>query len=194
MYRFRITPDGVEQWYNLTITNPTADDLGDYNCVAENQGGVAEKTVVLTFDDPATFYANGGGVPMTDEQFNVVVGVSVAVAVLFLLVTVVCCAFCLCGRDRKKAKGANKASAAHEMSNGYDSQRLLNGGSVVGPSKPPRAMNEYQETEMQDMQQQQRTPSVISDGTRNSGGSCDGATRPMTSLSRYGHRKIIIVE
>jgi hypothetical protein len=60
-----ITSDGVQQWYNLTITNPSVDDLGEYLCVAENHGGVMEKKVILTFDDPGT-YAEGK--PITDEQ------------------------------------------------------------------------------------------------------------------------------
>ena len=58
-----ITADGVRQWFNLTITNPDTKDLGKYLCVAENQGGVMEKEVTFTFDDPNTYYK-----PITDEQ------------------------------------------------------------------------------------------------------------------------------
>ena len=29
--------DGYSRWYNLTITNPSHDNLGDYMCVAENR-------------------------------------------------------------------------------------------------------------------------------------------------------------
>ena len=53
----------MRQWFNLTITNPDTKDLGKYLCVAENQGGVMEKEVIFTFDDPNTYYK-----PITDEQ------------------------------------------------------------------------------------------------------------------------------
>jgi hypothetical protein len=33
----------------LTITNVNSNDEGDYNCVAMNQGGMAERNVTLTF-------------------------------------------------------------------------------------------------------------------------------------------------
>ena len=35
----------VERWYTLTITNPSDHDLGEYLCVAENNGGVMESQV-----------------------------------------------------------------------------------------------------------------------------------------------------
>ena len=37
------------------------DNLGDYLCVAENNGGVMERTVTLTFDDPSTLTNRGAG-------------------------------------------------------------------------------------------------------------------------------------
>ena len=37
------------------------DNLGDYVCVAENNGGVMERQVTLTFDDPATLTNRGSG-------------------------------------------------------------------------------------------------------------------------------------
>ena len=48
------------RWYNLTITNPSYDNLGDYLCVAENNGGVMESKVTLTFEDPGNFITNPG--------------------------------------------------------------------------------------------------------------------------------------
>ena len=47
----------------MILILPDTKDLGKYLCVAENQGGVMEKEVVFTFDDPNTFYK-----PITDEQ------------------------------------------------------------------------------------------------------------------------------
>lgn len=50
------------RWYNLTITNPSYDNLGDYLCVAENNGGVMESKVTLTFDDPGNFIDKTSGI------------------------------------------------------------------------------------------------------------------------------------
>ena len=49
------------RWYNLTITNPSYDNLGEYLCVAENNGGVMESKVTLTFDDPSNFIDSTAG-------------------------------------------------------------------------------------------------------------------------------------
>ena len=49
--------DGVERWFNLTVTRPSEAEAGEYLCVAENTGGMAERAVVLTFEDPDAFYA-----------------------------------------------------------------------------------------------------------------------------------------
>ena len=49
------------RWYNLTITNPSYDNLGEYLCVAENNGGVMESKVILTFDDPSNFIDSTAG-------------------------------------------------------------------------------------------------------------------------------------
>ena len=126
-----ITADGVRQWFNLTITNPVAKDLGTYLCVAENQGGVMEKEVIFTFDDPNTYYQ-----PITDEQMTIIIGASVAVAVLFLLLLLVCClCFCRGGKKQPQPKAAKNRAAMehqrhHQLNNGYngDSQRLLPNG------------------------------------------------------------------
>jgi len=40
---------GVERNFSLTITNVNSNDEGEYNCVAMNLGGMAEKNVSLTF-------------------------------------------------------------------------------------------------------------------------------------------------
>ena len=121
----RLTFDGVERWYNLTITNPDLDDLGEYLCVAENNGGVMEKKVTLTFDDPATF---GTGIPISDEQLTIIIGVSVAICLLFILLILICCC-CFC-RQSKHKEAKDSSSSRHSHHNGYsngkqDSQKLL---------------------------------------------------------------------
>ena len=41
--------------------------LGSYVCVAENSGGVQEKTVTLTFDDPVEWPGNQ---PLSPDQMS----------------------------------------------------------------------------------------------------------------------------
>lgn len=49
---------GIERNISLTITNVKSADQGDYNCVAINQGGMAEKNITLTFAHPNTWPGN----------------------------------------------------------------------------------------------------------------------------------------
>ena len=46
---------GIERNFSLEIDNVQWDDQGDYNCVAINQGGMAEKNITLTFSHPTTW-------------------------------------------------------------------------------------------------------------------------------------------
>ncbi len=46
---------GIERNFSLGIDNVQWDDQGDYNCVAINQGGMAEKNITLTFSHPTTW-------------------------------------------------------------------------------------------------------------------------------------------
>ena len=180
LHEEKITHDGVERWFNLTITRPGEHDLGDYICVAENTGGVMEKTVVLTFDDPANYST---GIPMfTNEQWHILIGALVCVLLLLLLLVLVCYC-CLC-RNRRKDNKKNRTPSGER--NGYvnnsDNQKLIpnaSNGSIVAVSghqvaKPTTRMGEYQglpqtdllgyvpadkyDIEMRDM----RTPSIIS--------------------------------
>ena len=43
---------GIERNFSLTVTAVTSSDLGQYSCVAINNGGMAERNVTLTFTDP----------------------------------------------------------------------------------------------------------------------------------------------
>ena len=182
----RVTYDGVQRWYNLTVTNPSESDLGDYLCVAENNGGVMESRVVLTFDDPATY-----NVPITDEQLTIIIGASVAIAVLFLLVVAVCCC-CICRKSKKFKDSKRGHHPRHNHNQSLDSQKLLSNGTANNNPvpKPPR-LGDYQglpvsngyisadkynnDVEMQEL----RAPSVIStakNSTANSSSSENGAT------------------
>ena len=49
---------GIERNFSLEIDNVQWDDQGDYNCVAINQGGMAEKNITLTFSHPTTWAGN----------------------------------------------------------------------------------------------------------------------------------------
>ena len=93
------------------IDNFRYDNLGDYLCVAENNGGVMERTVTLTFDDPSTLTnrgANGTG-GLTGDQWTVVVGATTA-GIVFLGLMILLCCCCLC----KKKKMAEKKNAKGE--------------------------------------------------------------------------------
>ncbi|CAB4065075.1 unnamed protein product [Lepeophtheirus salmonis] len=69
MYVIRESPYGLHsRWYNLTITKPNFDDLGEYTCVAENNGGVMEQVTRLTFDDPGHLGIFG------PEELTVIIG------------------------------------------------------------------------------------------------------------------------
>ena len=210
----------MRQWFNLTITNPDTKDLGKYLCVAENQGGVMEKEVIFTFDDPNTYYK-----PITDEQMTIIIGASVAVAVLFLLLLLVCClCFCRGGRKKQQSKSKNRnggmdhqhrSSHHHQLNNGYngaDSQRLLpngvNGATVISsssanPLPKPQRMGDYTNlpqseggyiaTAQETEMQELRAPSGLSTGTRHSSSGNGSDGRPLTALSRssYSHGHLV---
>ncbi|XP_040567289.1 uncharacterized protein [Lepeophtheirus salmonis] len=143
MYVIRESPYGLHsRWYNLTITKPNFDDLGEYTCVAENNGGVMEQVTRLTFDDPGHLGIFG------PEELTIIIGATAAgLAFLILVLVVVCCCFC-----RKKRKGDDSkkrhtgTNGTLDVKNSESRQMLLpNSNStmtVVTPSnpipKPPR--------------------------------------------------------
>lgn len=142
---------GIQKWYNLTVTNAGYDNLGQYVCVAENTGGVMEKTVTLTFEDPDTYHA---GLGLSSDQWTMIIASVMAILVFIALIIafVCCCRFCKQGN-----KEVNKHN--HHRKNGtqisaYDhadqsQQRLL----------PPTPMAEIVQTPVNGTY---RAPSVIS--------------------------------
>ena len=95
--------DGFSRWYNLTITNPSHDNLGDYMCVAENSGGLSEQRVTLTFDDPSSITA------LTDDKLSsVILYGTVAAALLFITIMILLIFYCYCRRKRAKERKRNK--------------------------------------------------------------------------------------
>ena len=99
--------NGIQRWYNLTITNAGYDNLGDYLCVAENQGGVMERKVTLTFDDPSSLNSMGG-FGLSNEQWTLVIGAIAASLVFIAMIIAVICCVCFCRSKKKKANGGGK--------------------------------------------------------------------------------------
>lgn len=99
--------NGIQRWYNLTITNAGYDNLGDYLCVAENNGGVMEKSVTLTFDDPTSL--NAGLIGLTAEEWTIVIGVITAslLFIALMVALVCCCCFCRQQKNANKTKDMN---------------------------------------------------------------------------------------
>lgn len=176
-----IRPGGVEKWFNLTITNPTEAEVGQYLCVAENNGGVMERKVELTFKHPDEVMI--GGNVINGDQLTILIGVTLAVVILFIILVTICCYFCLCRRRRKrsgkKSKKANRVPETELMRNGFDSQKLLPNGSVMAVGfrnssnplpKPPRTEIRYDHN-------------GSSSAGSTSGSEIGGIIRPTTSAS-----------
>eukprot|EP00088_Acartia_fossae_P010966 TRINITY_DN15496_c0_g3_i1.p1 TRINITY_DN15496_c0_g3~~TRINITY_DN15496_c0_g3_i1.p1 ORF type:complete len:1012 (+),score=235.31 TRINITY_DN15496_c0_g3_i1:132-3167(+) len=89
-------PGGIERNFSLTINNVQWGDQGDYNCVAMNQGGMAEKNIALTFSHPTTW------ADISDPsslQFILAIAGSF---LLFIILVIIFCCVCRRGRNKKK--------------------------------------------------------------------------------------------
>ena len=125
-------------------------------CVADNNGGVQEKSVTLTFDNPQNHFSTGGW-GLTPEKWTIVIGaVTASLVFIALMVALVCCC-CFCKKAKKaKTSEANKSKTAISAYGEQDQshQRLLppqsqhceinssigisgSGGSVVGHGQHP---------------------------------------------------------
>ena len=68
--------------------------------MAENSGGVQEKTVKLTFDDPSEYMNR----PLSPDQWTVVIGAITASLVFLALLIGLICFCCVCKNQSKNAK------------------------------------------------------------------------------------------
>jgi len=89
-----IAEGGIERNYSLTITHVSSRDLGQYQCVAVNNGGLAERNITLTF----TPYSDAVPYP---QKLSIIIGVAAgALCILLIFIIVLCC----CCRKRGKDK------------------------------------------------------------------------------------------
>ena len=95
--------------------------------MADNNGGVQEKGVTLTFDNPQNHFSTGGW-GLTPEKWTIVIGaVTASLVFIALMVALVCCC-CFCKKAKKaKTSEANKAKTAISAYGEQDQshQRLL---------------------------------------------------------------------
>ncbi|QQP48774.1 Uncharacterized protein FKW44_009197, partial [Caligus rogercresseyi] len=139
IYVIMESPQGFHsRWYNLTITKTQFEDLGEYTCVAENNGGVMEKVSRLTFDDPGHLGMLG------PEELTIIIGATAAgVAFLILILLVVLC--CFCRRRRKGGEGKKRGTGTNgslDVKNSESRQMLLpNSNSSMTVVSPPPPSN-----------------------------------------------------
>ena len=67
------------------MTSVTSSDLGQYSCVAINNGGMAERNVTLTFTHP------GIHVPYPQKLTIIIAVAAGALFVLIIFIIVLCC-------------------------------------------------------------------------------------------------------
>jgi len=125
---------GIRRNYSLTITKVDSKDLGDYTCVAINEGGMADHNITLTFNRVG---------PLNDDQFQSVLIGAVAGGI-FLLVILFIILYCLCvrrGKDKNGHRGHNGSVIGYTDSAG---EKLLTDHTSIHRQanplpKPPRA-------------------------------------------------------
>ena len=85
MFDKLVDSGGIERNFSLTVTSVTSSDLGQYSCVALNNGGMAESNVTLTFTDPLLN-------PINMNNMTIIVGVAAgAICILVIFIVVLCC-------------------------------------------------------------------------------------------------------
>jgi len=86
---------GIERNFSLTVTAVTSSDLGQYSCVAINNGGMAERNVTLTFTDPRT------NPVLPQQKLTIIIGVAAgALFILIVFIIVLCCFIRKRGKDK----------------------------------------------------------------------------------------------
>jgi len=124
---------GIERNFSLTITNVIARDLGKYSCVAINAGGVSEREVMLTFDDPT---GPGGAKIFDEKQLAMIIGVGAGMALILLVIGIVCC--CRCRRQRKDKPGHSPDGSVLGYTDPANEKLLPQNGSLHRPNPVPK--------------------------------------------------------
>ena len=155
----------IHKWFNLTVTNAGYDNLGKYVCVADNTGGVMEKTVTLTFDDPSSFNA-GRNWGLNSEQWTMVIGAITASLVFLALVVALICFCCVCSRKSKKPPNATNGRHHSENGRKYHSNSMHDHDQSHQRLLPPTPMVEQNSMIVPcghySASSEHRAPSVIS--------------------------------
>lgn len=87
--RYIVTDNTLDliRWVNLTILHARYSDRGNYTCVAENPGGVDEKTLTLVLSK----YSGAGKIAGMDvDSFAIMVSSLTAIVIIFGAVLVLC--------------------------------------------------------------------------------------------------------
>ncbi|CAG9572006.1 unnamed protein product [Danaus chrysippus] len=97
------------KWVNLTIIDAGTSDNGEYLCVANNAGGVEERslTLAITHTPPGIVVPPG----MDNNMLPVLIGVSCTAAIL-LIILVILCYYCCRRRSSEKKKADNSNGEA----------------------------------------------------------------------------------
>jgi len=155
-------PGGIERNFSLTITNVQSGDEGDYNCVAINQGGMAEKNITLTFDHPTTWPGEHGGGP----DLTVLIGAA-AGGILFIIVLIITLC-CVCRRGKDKTGHTHNGSLL-AYSDPANEKLLSHQGTLPRTNpvpKPPRTAGEYGMLPMNDTEMHDYGPTGYISGDR----------------------------
>lgn len=116
-------------WTNLTVPDVTSADKGEYVCVAESPGGIAERNVTLS--------VTGDAIGSKESVVSLPLALGLGVTALFLLlVTLTLCA-CYCRRHRTRhdEKSAEVTSLEHHGLGEQEKSLITAINPVV---KPPR--------------------------------------------------------
>lgn len=82
--------NGQYTWNNLTITNLSYKDRGEYRCIAKNPGGEDEKNVTLVIDSDLLLGVMTG----IGQSSALIIGLSVGLIILLAIILIMACLFC----------------------------------------------------------------------------------------------------
>ncbi|XP_037071336.1 LOW QUALITY PROTEIN: leucine-rich repeat-containing protein 24-like [Pollicipes pollicipes] len=151
----------VNRWTNLTVSNITAQDAGQYLCVGVNPGGVVERNVTLVVPGGAgaVVPAAPGGTPSGGARLSrpLLLGLVIGAVGLLLLSLVVL--LCCCYWRRRQRSQPDKPVPDERPALPY-------GASISADSKPER-LGEYEKVPQTDIEMERvRTPAVLTQPRR----------------------------